>query len=291
MEHTLNLLSAIITLLSTALGVLKDQHSEKKAIEKIQVQQQNQELHHISTNGDHSNININAQQNQYAYDLSPREYEKALQEDFAENFSANRFALKGVWGIAIILSIFLSIKLFPTEEISLIILNTVTILIVILFSISLSMFILRIFQQFKSKSRYAVHEKSSLATCIRYTQFYLAPLLAFITQFFIFQFLAKNFVWVQKNYHTIQVSIFIIYFVILAISFYLCNYLIYLILFYNMQQISFKKQGGKRLLHVPKKIGYILIIFIVLAFLYFQPISDFSVLSPLLESIKGKLLQ
>lgn len=264
MEISLNLLTAIVTFISTLLSVYKDHRAEKRiAQEIIQIQQQRQTFHDLSTTGNNSNINITAHQSQSYFDLSTLEYEKVRQENFRESFSANRFIMTIVLIVAAVLSLILAFQLFPGNVNDKMILTAIELFIVFLFSISTSMIILRLTQQFKCSNRYKPHEKSTPANMIRYLQYYLAPFLAFFTQLMLFIFTEKNFFLVQNKYPTIPWYIFILYLTFSLSSLYCCNYLINLILLYNQQQISFIKRKKKRQLQVFYKIIVLFLICLV----------------------------
>lgn len=264
MEISLNLLTAILTFISTLLSVYKDHKSEKKVARKaLQIQKQRQNFHNMSTSGNNSSINITAHQTQSYFDLSALEYEKVRQENFRESFSANRFIMNIFLFVAAVLSLILAFQLLPGNVNDKMILTAIELFIVFLFSISTSMIILRLIQQFKCSNRYKPYEKSTPANMIRYLQYYLAPFLAFFTQLMLFIFTEKNFSLVQNKYPIVPWYIFILYLTFSLSSLYCCNYLINLILLYNQQQISFIKKDKKRQLQVFYKIVVLFLICLV----------------------------
>lgn len=278
------LITSIITLISTILGLFKEAHSLKKEEDQEKkMQSQHQIFNNISAQ-DHSNITITAHQHQNAYDLSSIQYEEIKQKEFEEKTAGNMNLLKISWIILFVICLLIMFINLSDKNFFDIFTNTLILFILFPISISISTFIIRIIQQVKFKF-YSVYEMSTLATILRYVQFYAFPLINCISEILLLILLNTHFETFENNLST---TICILIPMILC-SLYLCNQQIELILFHNMKKISFKEKNYQLVLSdIAKSIVSIFIIILILY--YFDAISSwFSTLFEYLNNLISEL--
>ncbi|MFD1899377.1 hypothetical protein [Enterococcus termitis] len=172
-EPILTAISAIITLVTTILGVFE----EKKAIEKTEksINNQDQKFNNITTQGDNSAININATQIQQSVVVKNHKEYKIKDEKFKENLTRlkgyNKFFLIVFPVVMFVLTYFKKIESID---------YAIRISIIVVCSYSISLYLRYVYQRYIRKIKNRGHEEDVLSKIIRGIEFFLFPLIIFM---------------------------------------------------------------------------------------------------------------
>lgn len=172
-EPILTAISAIITLVTTILGIFE----EKKVIEKTEksINNQDQKFNNITTHGDGSAININATQVQQSVVVKNHQEYKIKDEKFKENLTRlkgyNKFFL-----IMFPVVMFVLAYLKKIESID----YAIRISIIVVCSYSISLYLRYVYQRYVRKIKNKGHEEDVLSKIIRGIEFFLFPLVIFV---------------------------------------------------------------------------------------------------------------
>lgn len=172
-EPILTTISAIITLVTTILGIFE----EKKTIEKTEkaINNQSQNFNNITTQGNNSSININATQIQQSVIVKNHQEYKIKDEKFRQNLirlkGYNRFFLIT---IPILMLLLVYFKKIESVE------YAIRISIIVVCSYSISLYLRYVYQRYVRKIKDRGIEDDVLSKIIRGIEFFLFPLFIFV---------------------------------------------------------------------------------------------------------------
>ncbi|EOH90271.1 hypothetical protein [Enterococcus pallens] len=226
-EPILTLSSALITLITTIVGIL----IEKKKIENDNSPSntQDQNFSDISTKGDNSFINITATQVQSSVVVKGHQEFKIREEEFKDNLSRLRGYNKFVWVIFPIMVLLLTyMEKIPSYEIAWLI------CVITINSFSISLFFRYLYHRYVKGLKDRGYEQDIISKFIRKIEYLLFPLLLFFIS-------ARSIAFsiTRTPYEMSMPRTFIFVFFLYLLSFYTENLMFQFVVGKNIWKIPF----------------------------------------------------